>query len=587
MNEIDKLFNINQQSNDNQIERYKAEFYIGKISRVYKDRCYIQTDNFSLLRSRINRGDFLVPNTINYLVVIESITGIYLAEVISSQLNEGTITHDALISSNNYNNLHPLIQLKVIGIYQKNKFKLSGFNNVGIGDKVYVATSKIEEIYQSSLEIINKHHQSKKQLSFADIAFFGKKNIQFKISPNGLLSNHLMILGATNSGKSTSALSILEQLNDQKIKFILIDPTGEYNSAFKDDKKGVVPLILGENTKMRTGKIKDEQWLMLFNLNTETQEQQLLAAINELKVAKNLSDSENYPSQILINGLIKKERNFVKKVDKVLQNEVTDDIDIDALKIAPQLKCDAVIESTKETSKQNPIYKYDDFKHNNLKWLIDQVNYRLNKLKLNNFLETSESRELEKKSEENYDLLVELSKLNSGRLRSLYINTSKIGMTNDSGKMIIDLLCNELLSERIEKKFKDPECNFDPIILFIDEVHRYALEKDNNGNYSTGLINIAREGRKYGIFLFLTSQSPKDVPPIILNQIGTLLVHNLTGKDDLKIISNYFDEDTLNSLGNLGQGEAILTGVNLIRNIQLKVKPATLTQNNETPYIGK
>lgn len=144
MNEIDKLFTINQQSNDNQIERYKAEFYIGKISRVYKDRCYIQTDNFSLLRSRINRGDFLVPNTINYLVVIESITGIYLAEVISSQLNEGTITHDALISSNNYNNLHPLIQLKVIGIYQKNKFKLSGFNNVGIGDKVYVATSKIE-----------------------------------------------------------------------------------------------------------------------------------------------------------------------------------------------------------------------------------------------------------------------------------------------------------------------------------------------------------------------------------------------------------------------------------------------------------
>ena len=109
-------------------------------------------------------------------------------------------------------------------------------------------------------------------------------------------------------------------------------------------------------------------------------------------------------------------------------------------------------------------------------------------------------------------------------------------MTNDSGKMIIDLLCNELLSERIEKKFKDPECNFDPIILFIDEVHRYALEKDNNGNYSTGLINIAREGRKYGIFLFLTSQSPKDVPPIILNQIGTLLVHNLTGKDDLKIL---------------------------------------------------
>lgn len=136
MSEIDKLFAINQQSDSNRIERYKAEFYIGKISKVYKDRCYVQTDNFSLLKSRINRGDFLIPNTINYLVVVESITGVYLAEVVNSQLNEGTLTHDALISNNN-DDLHPLVQLKIIGIYQKDKFKLSGFNNVGIGDKVY------------------------------------------------------------------------------------------------------------------------------------------------------------------------------------------------------------------------------------------------------------------------------------------------------------------------------------------------------------------------------------------------------------------------------------------------------------------
>ncbi|GFI20580.1 ATP-binding protein [Lactobacillus johnsonii] len=85
---------------------------------------------------------------------------------------------------------------------------------------------------------------------------------------------------------------------------------------------------------------------------------------------------------------------------------------------------------------------------------------------------------------------------------------------------------------------------------------------------------------------FLTSQSPKDVPPIILNQIETLLVHNLIGKDDLKVISNYFDEATLNSLANLGRGEAILTSVNLIKNVQLKINLPSLKQSNETPYIG-
>lgn len=603
MSEIDKLFTISQQLDNNQIERYKAEFYIGKISRVYKDRCYVQTDNFSLLKSRINRNDFLVPNTINYLVVIESITGIYLAEVISSQLNEGTITHDALISNNDAS-LHPLIQLKVIGIYQKEKFKLLGFNNVGVGDKVYIATSKAEEIYQSSLEIIN-NHQPKKRLSFANMAFFGKKNIPFEISPNGLLSNHFMILGATNSGKSTSALSILEQLHNQKIKFILIDPTGEYCSVFKDD-ENVESLTLGENTVMRTGKITDQQWLMLLNPNTENQEQQLIDAISELKIAKVLSSETDYHSNIVTNGLIKKENNSVRQVEETLRTAIPDDTGIDIEKLIPQLQYDAVEE---DGSNNNPYYISTKFKRNNYKWLIDQVNYKLNKLKLVKFLgdvedeskenqinKTSESGQnpvfideskILEESKKEHDLLKEISELNNKNSKSLYVNASKIGINNDSGKMVIDLLCNELLSERMAYKLDNPKCSFEPIILFIDEVHRYSLEKDVNGNYSTGLINIAREGRKYGIFLFLTSQSPKDVPSIILNQIGTLLVHNLTGKDDLKVISNYFDDSTLNSLGNLGQGDAILTGVNLIKNIQLRIKPSTLTQNNETPYIGE
>ena len=297
MSEIDRLFKIGQEVKDEKIERYKAEFYIGKISRVYKDKCYVQTDNFSLLRSRINRSDFLIPNTINYLVVIESITGIYLAEVISSQLNEGNLTRDALV--NNNDSLHPILQIKIIGIYKEDKFELSGFSNVGIGDKVYVATTSIEKLYQSSLEIIKQNNEHKKQLTFANMIFFGEKNIQFKISPNGLLSNHFMILGATNSGKSTSALSILEQLYNKDIKFILIDPTGEYSESFEKSSK-VDPLILGENAKLDTHAITDEQWLMLFNPNTETQEQQLLGAINELKVARELSNQGEYNEEIIL-----------------------------------------------------------------------------------------------------------------------------------------------------------------------------------------------------------------------------------------------------------------------------------------------
>ena len=147
----------------------------------------------------------------------------------------------------------------------------------------------------------------------------------------------------------------------------------------------------------------------------------------------------------------------------------------------------------------------------------------------------------------------------------MYINASKIGISDDSGKMILDLISRKLLQIRIEEAEKNGNMSFQPIILFIDEVHRYAMEKDEDGNYLSQLINLAREGRKYGIFLFLTTQSPKDVPKIILNQVGTLLIHRLVGQEEIAAISNFLEKDSFNLISKLGTGEALLSSVNLMR----------------------
>lgn len=61
--------------------------------------------------------------------------------------------------------------------------------------------------------------------------------------------------------------------------------------------------------------------------------------------------------------------------------------------------------------------------------------------------------------------------------------------------MIIDLISNHI----IDKTDSDSD---QPFVFFIDEVHRYIQESVSD---ISGLINIAREGRKKGIFLFLTT----------------------------------------------------------------------------------
>lgn len=47
----------------------KNNFYIGRISQVYRDNSIVQVENLSLLSHRKIMGESLIPNTINYLVV--------------------------------------------------------------------------------------------------------------------------------------------------------------------------------------------------------------------------------------------------------------------------------------------------------------------------------------------------------------------------------------------------------------------------------------------------------------------------------------------------------------------------------------
>ena len=49
----------------------KNNFYLGRISQVYRGNSVIQVENLSLLSHRKIKNESLIPNTINYFVVID------------------------------------------------------------------------------------------------------------------------------------------------------------------------------------------------------------------------------------------------------------------------------------------------------------------------------------------------------------------------------------------------------------------------------------------------------------------------------------------------------------------------------------
>ncbi|GAA4068960.1 ATP-binding protein [Amphibacillus indicireducens] len=158
---------------------------------------------------------------------------------------------------------------------------------------------------------------------------------------------------------------------------------------------------------------------------------------------------------------------------------------------------------------------------------------------------------------------------------SLYIDASRIGSSDVIGGMIVDLVSNYL----IEKE------GINPFVMFIDEAHRYTKSSNLENDYYTGLTSIAREGRKKGIFLFLTTQNPKDISDVLLGQVGTFLIHRLTHSEEIRVIQNHLDPNTIGQIRMLNKGEAILTSINLLQDIHLKVNKCSRVHGNEPPFI--
>lgn len=526
----------------------KSNYYLGMISQVNRSYSTIQIENLSLFSYRKLKKDILSPNTINYYVLIDSNNGLFFGEIFQSKLPNSDSVHE-MLTSGLQEKIFPEISIDILGYIPLGEkyFKLNGTNTVGITDKVYMANEKVVDIFIKSIEV---NPDSENQLStFANLAF-SSQNYPIRLQPKTLFNRHLMTIGTTNSGKSTSALSILDKLINDGIRTLIIDPTGEYSDSFTDDE--VDKYILGQTAFLPLSQMSINQWSILFETNDGTQPAVLAEAIRSLR----------YQYKKDNDGIYHKIGRSVSAVEVDLSSLTDEDKNFNINLLSAQI----AVETTKQNKKGE--FESDLFNFNVNQYLIQKVNYKLNNTSLVNFF-TSDGQSL-------IDIIDSFS---AGETKkSLYIDVSQIGTTDGIGGMIIDLVSNHLVNLS--------STSIKPFVMFIDEVHRYTKGINNDGfTFYTGLNSIAREGRKKGIFLFLTTQNPNDVDKILLGQVGTLLVHRLTSPDEIKAIQNHLMENQINQIKKLNTGEAVLTSINLLKNLYIQVEKCNRPHRNETPSL--
>lgn len=155
-------------------------------------------------------------------------------------------------------------------------------------------------------------------------------------------------------------------------------------------------------------------------------------------------------------------------------------------------------------------------------------------------------------------------------------------ITIDSSEVGTDIL--ELMTSVISRmifdyrKKRTGEARHEaPIHLILDEAHRY-IHKDANYIMRENIFEkIAREGRKYSLYLVISSQRPSELSQTVLSQCGNYIVHRIQNEVDMKYVYSvlpYFSDDYLSKIKQAVPGEALIFGNCVPMPLMVKVEEA-------------
>lgn len=119
-----------------------------------------------------------------------------------------------------------------------------------------------------------------------------------------------------------------------------------------------------------------------------------------------------------------------------------------------------------------------------------------------------------------------------------------------------------------------------PVHIVLEEAHRYIAEKSSTYALDASRIfeRVAKEGRKYGMFLMLASQRPSELSRTVLSQCANFLIHRIQNPEDLQHIKQmtpFVSENVLKRLPSLPKQHALIFGNAVNMPTTFKVREAS------------
>lgn len=456
-----------------------------------------------------------------------------------------------------------------------------------------------------------------------------------KVRLNEFFGGHVAVLGNTGGGKSCTVASVLQSLfskpdehHARGATFIVFDVNGEYHEALsplaKDGGIGVHRVILDGTTagfRMPHWFLEMAEWELLLQASERTQLPVLRTALGLTSLFHaNTPDALALREHFVATCIIECFRGAdgdspvskFQRVVSLLQKYPTNDLNMALL------------------NRFNPNFQYGNFSGNNQSAFLDEVRKKLREdaplpaydrtpFSFDELHECLDFAILYEEAHGNRQIRDYCSSMVT-RLRSLQERaeyaflrhegadvgaavsdleflTNIVGLGRVVGEaftkrnqvIIIDLNSVEdeiveLVSAVIARmlfrflRHAEPRNRF-PIHLLLEEAHRYVASTPSRFSIDATKIfeRIAKEGRKYGMFVLLASQRPSELSKTVLSQCSNFLVHRIQNPDDLSQIRQmtpFISESVLKRLPSLPRQHALVFGTSVNLPTTFKVREA-------------
>lgn len=192
---------------------------------------------------------------------------------------------------------------------------------------------------------------------------------------------------------------------------------------------------------------------------------------------------------------------------------------------------------------------------------------------------------------------------NDSDIYTQYINNANDNVEQKTPNQITILDMSLLPSEVLEtitglvgrivlefvSRFKEADRGAMPIVMVLEEAQNYIPEinkKDRTSISRKVFERIAREGRKYGLSLVISSQRPSELSKTVLSQCNSFIIHRLQNPDDQqyirKLVSSASSE-ILNQLPILPQQHAVILGDAVRTPVMARINTANPKPKSENP----